>query len=153
MQSIAIPNSIVSIGEEAFDRNNLTELIIPANVRSIVEQAFVLNPLININILTNTVSIGGQAFYLSEDITTITSNITGAIPVYSLFVSSPEKIVLFVPRGTTQVYRDAGWGDFIILEQTFIFNNVTYRSTSKSTAIVIGYGWWYSGYHSINVSK
>ncbi|WP_346882603.1 hypothetical protein [uncultured Algibacter sp.] len=117
MQSIAIPNSIVSIGEEAF----------------------VLNPLININILTNTVSVGGQAFYLSEDITTITSNITGAIPVYSLFVSSPEKIVLFVPRGTTQVYRDAGWGDFIILEQTFIFNNVTYRSTSKSTAIVIGY--------------
>ena len=72
--SITIPNSIVSIGESAFeDCMSLTSIVIPNSVTSIGEEAFVsCTSLVSVSIGNGVTSIEGMVFEDCTALTTIT---------------------------------------------------------------------------------
>lgn len=64
LNSITIPNSVTSIGVRAFyDCSNLTSIEIPNSVTSIRDNAFMYSGLTSIIIPNSVTSIGNQAFY------------------------------------------------------------------------------------------
>ena len=71
-----IPNSVTSIGDEAFSRcSSLTSIIIPNSVTSIGESAFYeCSSLTSITIPNSVTSIGDEAFYGCSNITSVTWN-------------------------------------------------------------------------------
>ena len=60
--SVVIPSTVKSIGESAFENNQLTEVTIPSSVTSIGSYAFHSNKLTSITLLDGVVSIGENAF-------------------------------------------------------------------------------------------
>ena len=60
--SVVIPNTVKSIGIDAFRNNRLTEAIIPSSVTSIGARAFLENQLTSLIILDGVTSIGSSAF-------------------------------------------------------------------------------------------
>ena len=76
LTSIIIPNSVTSIGEWAFSRcSSLTSIIIPNSVTSIGESAFYeCSSLTSITIPNSVTSIGDEAFYGCSNITSVTWN-------------------------------------------------------------------------------
>jgi hypothetical protein len=83
LTSVTIPNSVTSIGEGAFDHcDSLTSVSIPNSVTSIGNWAFNRTSLTSITIPNNVTSIGDYAFYYCDSLTSVTfatgSNITDA---------------------------------------------------------------------------
>ena len=74
--TINIPNSVTSIGEEAFALNSLTSINIPNTVTSIGTRAFNSNKLNTVTIGNGVTSIGNAAFHNKEgyNISSITIN-------------------------------------------------------------------------------
>ncbi len=63
LTSLSIPNSVTNIGNSAFVSNRLTELVIPATVENIEERAFMRNEqLANLIISNGVKTIGKEAF-------------------------------------------------------------------------------------------
>ena len=71
--SVVIPSSVTSIGQGAFNSNNLTSVTIPNNVISIGNGAFSYNNLTSVTIPNSVTSIGNYAFYKTS---TSNSNLT-----------------------------------------------------------------------------
>ncbi len=74
LTSIAIPNSVTTIGERAFeDCRNLTSITIPNSVTSIGDRTFYdCSRLTSITIPNSVMSIGSSAFYSCSSLTSIT---------------------------------------------------------------------------------
>ena len=72
LTNITIPNSVTSIGNYAFYNNNLTNITIPNSVTSIGNYAFFRNNLTSVTIPNSVTSIGDSAFYRNKDIYSIT---------------------------------------------------------------------------------
>ena len=66
LTEVIIPNSVKSIGESAFEENKLTQVIIPNSVTSIGEDAFYDNKLTEVIIGNSVTSIGAAAFYEND---------------------------------------------------------------------------------------
>ena len=69
--SVIIPNTVTSIGESAFERNNLINVEIPSSVTTIKVGAFANNKLTNVEIPSSITGIGDYAFAYNK-ITSIT---------------------------------------------------------------------------------
>lgn len=61
--SVAIPNSIVTIGQNSMSRQNITGINIPSSVTTIETYALSYNDLASVNLPTNVINIGSSAFY------------------------------------------------------------------------------------------
>lgn len=72
--SVVIPNTVTSIGDGAFMRNQLTSLIIPNSVTSIGGNAFSSNHLTEVTIPNSVTSIGNLAFAGNKGITIINNS-------------------------------------------------------------------------------
>ena len=72
--SVVIPNTVTSIGDGAFMRNQLTSLIIPNSVTSIGRYAFAYNQLTEVTIPSSVTSIGNLAFAGNKGITIINNS-------------------------------------------------------------------------------
>ena len=65
-KSPIIPNTVTTIGVNAFYSNKLTSVIIPSSVTSIEHNAFYSNKLTSVTIPSSVTSIGKNAFYKSS---------------------------------------------------------------------------------------
>ncbi len=71
LMEVVIPESVVSIGDEAFYANKLEKVIIPHSVTTLGEGVFAMNPLIELTFGTSIQTIGRWAFF-GNKITTVT---------------------------------------------------------------------------------
>ena len=107
--SVVIPSTVKSIGESAFENNQLTEVTIPSSVTSIGSYAFHSNKLTSITLLDGVVSIGGNAFennQLTE--VTIPSSVTS---IGSYAFSGNKLTKLTIPSSVTSIERGAFYKD------------------------------------------
>ena len=68
-----IPSNVTTIGQHAFEDNQLTSVVIPSSVTSIGYQAFYKNRLTSVVIPSGVTTIESQAF-LNNQLTSVTIN-------------------------------------------------------------------------------
>ncbi len=119
LTSVAIPNSVTSIGDEAFyGCSGLTSVVIPNSVTSIGNWAFIdCYDLTSVVIGSGVTSIGEETFSNCSNLTSVTSS----IPANKLFpISSAtfdyvdtDQCTLYVPKGAKETYATMeGWNVF-----------------------------------------
>ena len=112
LTNVTIGNGVMSIGNSAFSSNQLTNVTIPNSVTSIGNSAFVSNQLTNVTIGNGVTSIGESAFYVYTTIELL--KISATVPPTidgSAFYPSPHRIV--VPMASVAAYKAAnGWSDY-----------------------------------------
>ena len=112
MTNVTIGNSVTSIGERAFEGNQLTTVTIPNSVTSIGESAFSSNQLTNVTIGNGVTSIGKGAFYSIGEIELL--KISAPVPLAmgtDVFNWSIHRIV--VPMASVDAYKAAnGWSNY-----------------------------------------
>ena len=126
-QNTTIPNSVTSIGDEAFSAcTSLTSVTIPNSVTS----------------------IGDRAFYGCNNLSTVEVNIDTPLPISSNTFSNRTKATLYVPYGCRDLYTEADyWKEFKeIIEfaqkcatPTITYENGKVRSTCDTEDVTYVY--------------
>ena len=160
LQSVTLPDSLISIGEYAFSRcSNLTSITIPANVETIDEHAFsYCSKLATVNFAENSklTSIELFAFHSCSSLTEITlpASLTSINLANSLFencnnlteinvdvnntVYSSIDGVLFNKAGTGIVQFPKGRaGSYTIPDGVTSIGSYAFKNCSKLTSVII----------------
>jgi hypothetical protein len=119
-QSTVIPNTVTSIGKQAFlALKTLTSIDIPSSVITIAERAFEGTGLVNITIPSSVNTIGKYAFYNCTGLTEVHSLIEVPFAINNNVFQYNDNGVyfttatLYVPAGTKSKYKaTAGWKNF-----------------------------------------
>ncbi len=114
LTSVIIPNSVTSIGASAFyDCRGLTSVSIPNSVTSIGDNAFQDSGLTSVIIPKSVTSIGNSAFEGYNGLTSVTVESEIPIPISSLAFTSRSYVTLYVPSGSKAAYEAADyWKEF-----------------------------------------
>ncbi len=116
LTSITIPNSVTSIGNNAFyGCSSLTSITIPNSVTSIGGAAFCgCSSLTSVTIGNSVTSIGNAAFEECTSLTSVTCRAASAPQLGgSVFNRVGKYIPLYVPSGSIAAYQAAsGWSEF-----------------------------------------
>lgn len=91
IESLTLPEQLTSIGERAFISNQLTSLAIPPNVREIKESAFADNKLTSLFIPASVSIIRPQAFNYNPNLSTVI--LDKATQYYSDAFDSKTKVI------------------------------------------------------------
>ena len=115
-KNTTIPNSVTSIGANAFRGCSMTSVTIPNSVTSIGNYAFNgCSGLTSITIPESVTTIGEKAFYGCTALDLVVSLMNSPADITSHYSESKAfenhtNGVLSIPFGTKQAYIDAGWG-------------------------------------------
>ena len=117
--SVAIPPTVKSIGNHAFERCPITSISLGSGVKSIGFDAFSGCSLISVTIPSSVTSIGESAFNCSV-METVISKIANPFKISDDTFSSNTfyNATLYVPKGTKSKYKSTeGWKNFIWIEE------------------------------------
>ena len=154
---VALPNSLKSIGNEAFEScDTLQSVVIPEGVETIGDYAFGFNYELRSLTLPSTLkSLGSNVFNWNCALSAIISNITEpfAINKYTFnggYYMKDEKeypikgtnAMLFVPAGTKEKYQNlAGWNTIEMIEegtpQQAKVDDLTYQYSDDSKVAMV----------------
>ena len=107
--SVVIPSTVKSIGESAFENNQLTEVTIPSSVTSIGSYAFHSNKLTSITLLDGVANIGNSAFS-SNQLTSLTL-LDGITSIGNSAFYGNKLTKLTIPGSVTSIGRRAFYKD------------------------------------------
>ena len=116
-QNSLIPNTVISIGSDAFrGNNNITAIKIPNSVISIGKSAFAYcDSLRTVSFPFSLTSIEEGAFY-DCDLTSIISDVITPFVIDIYTFSCYDNATLKVPKGYVQAYKQCeGWNEFKII--------------------------------------
>lgn len=134
IKDLVIPNSVTSIGNNAFFRCiGLTSVTIPNSVTSIGSEAFYkCSGLTSVTIPSSVTSIGESAFYGCSGLTEIYSKISEPFKTSGCWSDVNKTIPLYVPKGSKAKYQATdGWKDFKnIIEMDFTATGIEVNSTN-----------------------
>ena len=122
--SVVIPNTVTSIGIDAFAYNKLTEVTIPSSVTSIGIGAFRNNKLTEVTIPSSVTNIMDEAF-MSNQLTSITLS-DGVTSIGNRAFENNQLIEVVIPSSVTSI----GWGAFAKNQGTTITNNSIIENSS-----------------------
>ena len=116
LTSVAIPNSVTSIGNYAFERcSGLTSVTIPNSVTSIGNGAFSeCSGLTSVTIPNSVTSIGNSAFEYCSGLTSVKVETDTPVTISSSNTfSNSANATLYVPKGSKAAYEKANyWKEF-----------------------------------------
>ncbi len=113
-----IPNTVTSIGQQAFSSMGLTEIVIPDSVETIGKYAFSYNNLTSVTIGNSVTSIGNYAFSYNNLTSVLIPNSVESIDYRAFYSNSSSN-----PNLTT-IYNTTG--------RSFYWNNIIRDSSSTS---------------------
>ena len=114
-QSTVIPNSVTSIGNEAFKfYTSLTSIIIPNSIMSIGLDAFMgCSSLASLTIPNSVTSIGGWAFWYCTSLNTIHVEATTPPTLSSSAFGNTSSPICYIPCGTKAAYEASDWAQYV----------------------------------------
>ncbi len=147
LESINLPSSIVMIGEQAFAATKLTEVTLPDRTEELYSAAFAgCDKLTTVTIPSGLKFMYNRAFLGCTALKTL--NCLGATApeleeIYEEYESQFYGVsgaTLYVPKGCTASYRDAGYASYFTIEETE--NGVfTHVSTTPAEGATVEPGW------------
>ena len=130
--SVVIPNTVTTIGVNAFLGNKLTTIVIPSSVTSIGIGAFRNNKLTKLTIPGSVKNIGDSAFN-SNQLTSITLS-DGVTSIGNRAFENNQLIEVVIPSSVTSI----GWGAFAKNQGTTITNNSIIENSSDVWNEIVG---------------
>lgn len=125
LESINLPSSIVMIGEQAFAATQLTEVTLPAHTETLYSAAFAAcEKLATVTIPSGLKFMYNRAFYGCTALKTVNclgSKAPELEEIYDAYESQfygVEGATLYVPKGCTASYDDAGYDDYFDIVET-----------------------------------
>ncbi|GHV69822.1 hypothetical protein AGMMS49928_14120 [Spirochaetia bacterium] len=102
LTSVVIPNSVTSIGEKAFERNQLTSVVIPNSLTSIGESAFANNRLTSVVIPNSLTSIRYETFARNQLTSVVIPNSVTSIEMDAFLNNRLASVV--IPNSVTGLH-------------------------------------------------
>jgi hypothetical protein len=144
ISSIFIPNSVVSIGNNAFEECSITTISLPNSVVNIGNNAFEESSLTTISIPNSVINIGKYAFRDCKDLTSVTIGDSVISIGENAFSNCSKLASINIPNGVTRI-------------NDYTFSNCCSLSaiTIPQTVIYIGYEAFYGckGLTSITIPE
>lgn len=146
LSKINFPATLVFLGEQAFASTQFTEITLPENVPFVNDGELAgCKLLTKITIPSGVRSVYAHAFNNCTSLDSIVAH--GVIPptieeYYDEYDSPifhvPSSTVMLIPKGSTFLYRDAGWSDLTLTEDS-IYPLSVVSTTPVDSASVDGY--------------
>ena len=114
LQSIILPSTITTVGNDAFNATGITRITLPDSLRSLGKGAFAsCNSLSDITIPAGVESIGSSAFAHCESLSSITINATIPFDIGENAFYSTNDCPIYVPNDSVEAYKaSSGWSNY-----------------------------------------
>lgn len=145
LAKINFPSSLTYIGEQGFAATQLTEIILPENMPYVLDGAFAgCQKATSITIPSAATLIYNHAFHNDVNVASVTCQGTTPpviddvyetydSPFYGISTTTP----LYVPKGTADAYKEAGWGEYFKITEGD-YSVLALTSASPASGTVLG---------------